>query len=117
MRTDKSAWVSQLQAEFEREAMENAAAEEKVRLARQSEEARHRLTPLQDRLARLLATIPDEMKKQGLSLPVLQASLRGRSRGLCHPGELGDALRRLGFRRVRSWQNNAGFQAVWRRDC
>jgi hypothetical protein len=42
--------------------------------------------------------IPIEIQREGLSLASLQASLRGRSRGLCHPGELGTALRKLGFR-------------------
>jgi hypothetical protein len=51
--------------------------------------ARERLTPLEERLSRLLATIPVELQKEGMSLPSLQVSLRGRWRGNCHPGELG----------------------------
>ena len=46
-----------------------------------------------DRLARLLASIPVEVQREGLSLSSLQTSLRGRRRGNCHPGELGAALR------------------------
>jgi hypothetical protein len=38
--------------------------------------ARERLTPLEERLARLVATIPIETQRAGLSLSVLQASLR-----------------------------------------
>ena len=70
---------------------------------------RVRLTPLEDRLTRLLATIPVELQREGLSLASLQASLRGRSRGNCHPGELGTALRRVGFRRERRWKDDADF--------
>ena len=40
---------------------------------------------------------PQSRCSEGLSLSSLQASLRGRSRGNCHPGELGAALRRFGF--------------------
>jgi hypothetical protein len=60
----------------------------------------------------LLATIPSEIQREGLSLASLQASLRGRWRGKCHPGELGVALRKLGFTRQRQWHNDGGFQAV-----
>jgi len=52
---------------------------------------------LENRLARLLATTPAEVQNEGLSLPQLRASLRGRWRGRAHPGELGDALRWQGF--------------------
>jgi hypothetical protein len=40
-----------------------------------------------ERLTRLLATIPIEVQRKGLSLAALQASLRGRRRGRCHPGD------------------------------
>lgn len=77
--------------------------------------ARERLTPLEDRLARLLGTIPVEIQREGLSLAALQTSLRGRWRGACHPGELGAALRRLGFERRRCWKKAEGFSALWHR--
>ena len=75
--------------------------------------ARERLTPLEERLSRLLATIPAEIKRDGLALHSLQASLRGRWRGNCHPGELGMALRKLGFTRQRKWNCENGFRALW----
>ena len=75
-----------------------------------------RLTPLEDRLTRLLATIPIEVQREGLSLAALQTSLRGRRRGNCHPGELGTALRKLGFTRRRQWSGGAGFRALWRKE-
>ncbi len=75
--------------------------------------ARERLTPQDERLTPLLATIPIEVQREGLSLAALQASLRGRRRGHCHPGELGAALRRLGFVRQRDWSGADGFSAVW----
>lgn len=75
--------------------------------------ARERLTPLEVRLGRLMATIPDAVQREGLSLPSLQAGLRGRWRGNVHPGELGEALRKLGFVRRRQWRGAAGFCALW----
>jgi hypothetical protein len=67
------------------------------------------------RLARLIAAIPMEVQREGLSLLALQAQLRARGRGhsRCHVGELGEALRRLGFRRERRWRNETGFRALW----
>ena len=82
----------------------------------EAEAARVRLTPLEDRLARLLATIPVEVQREGLSLSSPQASLRGRRRGNCHPSELGAAMRRLGFERRRNWRGGDVFRAVWRKD-
>lgn len=75
--------------------------------------ARERLTPLEDRLAKLLAAIPAEVQKEGLSLAALQKQLKGRWRGSCHPGELGSALRNLGYRRMRKWKSCEGFRAIW----
>lgn len=77
--------------------------------------ARERLTPLEERLRRLLATVPAELQRQGLPLASLQAGLKGRWRGHAHPGELGTALRRLGFERRRQWRGDQGFQALWRK--
>lgn len=77
-------------------------------------EWRERLTPLEERLAKLLATIPNEIKSQGLSLPAIRTMLAGKWRGKCHPGELGLALRRLGFKRRRNWSDGSqSFCALW----
>ncbi len=103
-----SAYIKSLNAAVEKE---NARVEEQKRGATKA--ARDRLTPLEDRLARLLETIPLELQREGLSLKSLQAGLRGRWRGSCHPGELGTALRKLGFQRRRKWRGEVGFQALW----
>jgi hypothetical protein len=103
-----SAYIAALNAAVARE---QAERQEKKRAATQA--ARERLTPLEERLSRLLATIPSEIQREGLSLASLQASLRGRWRGNCHPGELGAALRKLGFKRERRWRDASGFQALW----
>lgn len=75
---------------------------------------RERLTPLEDRLAKLLTTIPPEIKNQGLSLPAIRNMLAGKWRGKCHPGELGAALRKLGYERRRNWSDGSqSFCALW----
>lgn len=105
-----SAYINHLNAAV---AIEQARREEQARAAAQA--VRERLTPLEDRLARFLATIPVELQREGLSLPALQAALRGRRRGNCHPGELGAALRKLGFTRRRQWRGGTVFSALWYR--
>src|ERR1017187_9899927 len=86
-----SLYIKQLQAaQAAAEAEAQARREENDRAVAHA--ARERLTPLEDRLARLLATIPLDVQREGLSLTSLQASLRGRWRGHAHPGEVGRAL-------------------------
>lgn len=73
-----------------------------------------RLTPLEDRLSKLLGAIPSEAKDQGLSLTALRSMLSGKWRGKCHPGELGIALRKLGYERRRNWSSGTqSFCALW----
>ena len=73
-----------------------------------------RLTPLEDRLARLLSTMPEEITAKGLALNDLRRLLSGKWRGNCHPGELGAALRKLGYVRRRNWTTGEeGFKAKW----
>jgi hypothetical protein len=91
-------YAAQLKADAEaRRAKRQAERDEKVHA--EAEAARERLQPLDERLARLLATIPREVQAEGLSLTTLQGRLRARGRGhsKCHAGELGEALRRAGY--------------------
>ena len=89
-----------------------AAAEKKKAL--EAAKWQERLTPLEERLAKLLSTIPPEIKKQGMSLHAIRDLLAGKWRGKCHPGELGTALRKLGYERRRNWSDgNQSFRALW----
>ncbi len=73
-----------------------------------------RLTPLEDRLKRLLADMPEEVTVQGLSLDAIRRLLAGKWRGNCHPGELGAAFRKLGYVRHRDWSDiEGGFRSKW----
>ena len=72
------------------------------------------LTPLHKRLKRLLDTISSSEQREGLSLLDLQSRLRGRKGGLPHIGELGAAMRRLGWQRRRAWSNEkSAFSSKW----
>ena len=107
-----SAYIKSLQERCDRERQERAERDRaKV------ESAKERFVPLETRLKRLLDDVPVEVQREGLSLQALQASLRGRSRGKCHPGELGSALRKLGFTRSRRWSGDDGFRAIWKLSC
>ncbi len=106
-------YLETVQAQSEDEKSNKLATRE---ASNQKSEAewKERLTPLEDRLAKLLVTIPTEIKSQGLSLPAIRTMLAGRWRGKCHPGELGIALRRLGYERRRNWVvGSESFSALW----
>lgn len=76
--------------------------------------AREPLLPLEARLQRLLDELPDDVKQAGIPIAALAERLRGRAHGQAHRGELGAALRALGWRRVRCWrQEEDGFRAYW----
>lgn len=79
-----------------------------------AKEWRERLTPLEVRLERILSEIPAAVQADGLSLHALQQFVKGRWRGNAHPGELGTALRHLGWHRTRQWRGDTiGFRALW----
>ncbi len=109
-------YLEWLQAEHERRVAERESKrqEEKQQTKAQWEE---RLTPLEERLQKLLAGMPEEVIAQGLSLDALRRLLAGKWRGNCHPGELGAALRKLGYVRRRDWSDvESGFRAKWYRN-
>src|SRR5271167_1885114 len=106
-----SAYLAQLRASS---ALRNQARlDEEAELAKLA--ARDRMTPLEDRLKKVLSTIPIETQREGLSLSSLRILLRGRQGGNCHCGDLGDALRALKFERRRSYAEgqSRGYAARW----
>ena len=85
---------------------------------KQAAAERDRRTSLDDRLKHLLGTIPPEVQDEGLSIVAVQVMLRprGSERSCCTAGQLGDALRRLGFERERRWRDGrTSFRALWRK--
>jgi hypothetical protein len=85
-----TAYVTKLNEVAEARRAEGQARREEQARA-EAKTARERLTPLDERVGRLRATIPIEVQQEGLLLSSLQASLRGRWRSNCHPGELAAA--------------------------
>lgn len=72
------------------------------------------LAPLHTRLQKLLDTIPTNVQCRGLSLLDIQTRLRGRKGRAPHIGELGAAMRGLGWQRRRRWSNETtSFSAKW----
>ena len=71
------------------------------------------LTPLLDRLKKLIETLPPA--QQGLPLEFFRERLLGRQAGRnVHSGELGAALRKFGYTRRRTWsKSDGGFRALW----
>ncbi len=108
-------YLERLKAEHERLMAERLGkAQEENR--RSNVQWAERLTPLEQRLKKLLAEMPQETLAQGLSLDSLRRLLAGKWRGNCHPGELGAALRKLGYFRRRDWSDvEGGFRAKWYR--
>lgn len=74
------------------------------------------LTPLLDRLKKLIESLPPAQRQQGLSLEFYRERVQGRQAGRkAHAGELGAALRKLGYVRRRAWckSEGGGFKATW----
>mgnify|MGYP006146075287 FL=1 len=72
------------------------------------------LAPLRIRLQKLLDTIPLSVQSEGLNILDLQARLRGRKGRAPHIGELGAAMRGLGWQRRRRWSNETtAFSSRW----
>ena len=83
-----------------------------------AEAARDRRASLDVHLQHLLGAIPIEVQREGLAIVAVQTMLRprGSTRSICTAGQLGDALRRLGFVRERRWRDGrSSFRALWRK--
>ncbi len=110
-----NAYIAELNRGVEAERIRREAAQ-RAQAEAAASVSRAKLAPLDVRVARLIAAVPPEVQRDGLSLQDLQVQLRGRGRGHsgCHVGELGEAMRRLGFRRKRRWDGGpAGYRALW----
>jgi hypothetical protein len=102
-------------AELDAQVAEHRAEGDTVK---QEAAERDRLNSLDGKLKCLLDTIPAEVQAAGLSITEVQRMLRppGAGRSCCNAGQLGNALRRQGFTRERSWYDGrAGFRALWRK--
>lgn len=107
------AYSRMLNAEVERKRREReadtAAKGEAVRIAHET-----RLTPVVDRLRKLISSLPPEVRTSPHSLEFFRQALRGRQGKCAQAGEIGIALTQLGWIRKRGWSAAAGgFRALW----
>ena len=108
-------YLTELDAHAAAQRAKDAAA---VKQAQAEAAERDRRTSLNVRLKDLLSTIPPEVQAAGLSIVEVQVMLRprGSEHSCCTAGQLGDALRRLGFVRERRWHDGrSSFRALWRK--
>lgn len=88
-------------------------------LDKQAEEARlahfrETSVPLVVRVNKLTASIPEAERFTPKSLEWFRTRLKGRLGRSVHAAELGDALRKLGYVRKRSWSDHEnGYRAMW----
>ena len=74
-----------------------ARAEALAKAKRDMDDVQERMTPLIDRLRKLLDDVPREVQAAGIPLMQLREGLKGRVQGLAYPGELAACLRELGW--------------------
>lgn len=83
-------------------------------LASKTEDKQTDMRPMHERVAAVLKRLTPEELTAGIRLEWLCEQLAGKYRGHAQPKAVGAALRRLGFRRVRSWRgDDIGFRATW----
>jgi len=72
-----------------------------------------RTKPLEQQITELMATLPPQVRNRPWSMAELVKQLSGKYRDRPHAQNVGEALRRLGWRRVRLWRDGADGQRVW----
>lgn len=71
-------------------------------------------TTVVERLKRLIESIPSSERDVPRSLEWYRTRLRGIQGRGAHAGEVGNALRALGYQRKRAWSySEDGFRALW----
>lgn len=117
---------------FHDEMLEQAAAQAAIRQAKAAKRAeaeqaekrsKHtlRFTSMTDRVRKLIDDMPDDERLKARPMTDFTNALRGkyqktaRGRGRAHPGEVGQALRELGWSPRRNWsgRNATGVQTLW----
>lgn len=103
-----------LSAEMQR--LQAQAEQEQRTASRASVHPRDRFEPMHVRLERQLAKIPDGVKREGMAMDYITTLVQGQ-RGRGSTKQVSDALRKLGWFRLRCWSRTAsetgGFRALW----
>ncbi len=114
-------WIESFNATQQTLEEQLAAKAEAQRQAREAKRAaRHaiRFQPMDQRIERILAgLLPEERAKPrhiGFFQTALSAKYPARGAGRASLGEIGQGLRRLGWRRERRWSHQeSGFRSIW----
>ena len=72
-------------------------------------------TPLTDQIEALMRSLPPAQRNRPWTMEELVTRLHGRYNARPCAGELGIALRRLGWTRIRDWSKCGGGRRTWRR--
>lgn len=110
-----TSFIEQQALKMQRKAEElrTAGVEHQTRVAQEEAE---KARPMIDRVRDAIATMPPEDVANGIKLEQLAGMLPGRYKGHAQPREVGEALRQLGYVRVRSWRkSDEGFRSTWHR--
>jgi hypothetical protein len=84
--------------------------------ARQRPHARLRTSmPLRTQITELMNSLPHSQRYRDWSIVDLQGRLQGRYKQRPSMGDIGIALRALGWVRVRDWTNNGSGRRFWRK--
>ena len=103
-------------AEKLRAKAESTRAARLAYMAEQAARIAENKRPLVERVAEILAKIPPEQIAAGIRLEDVAAQITGKHVGRGQPGAVGEALRQLGYVRVREWRNSEqGFRSTWHR--
>ncbi len=70
-------------------------------------------TPLTEQIEALMRSLPPSQRNRPWTMEELVARLHGRYNARPCAGEVGIALRRLGWTRIRDWSSDGGGRRVW----
>ena len=99
------AYIRQLRAIAEAARQEQAIRRPRSRL--------RNTTPLTTQITELMNSLPPAQRERPWSIVDLQGRLQGRYKDRPSLGDIGLALRALGWVRVRDWTNSGGGRRLW----
>lgn len=100
-----------LQAKVEE--LRTTRAEHRAKVAQETADLAR---PMVERVRDAIAAMPPEDVANGIKLEQLAGMIKGRYKGHAQPKEVGEALRQLGYVRVRCWRKSEeGFRSTWER--
>jgi hypothetical protein len=113
MQPHLKAQMAQLRAKVEdQNRLHERRQQADARAVRPTQGHRHPL-PLDAQILDLMRALPPQVRQRPWSMAELVQRLAGKYRERPHAQQVGDALRRLGWRRVRLWKGGADGLRVW----